>query len=79
MTNNPQVMAATTATIDLLIPVNKTKDRTTESKSVRKKFLKKKDFIFRGKCENEMTKLIQVKTPKNNPSYILLRRKFHFN
>lgn len=70
LTNSPHTIAATTATIDLLIPVSNRKEITTESRSVKKKFLRKNFFIKSGKCVNEITKLIQVKKPNNMPSYI---------
>ena len=54
--NNPQSIAAITATIDLDMPVKRKKEIITDKQSVRNGFLNKNSFILVGKCKNEKTK-----------------------
>ena len=56
LTNNPQSIAAITATIDFEIPVKRKKEIITDKQSVRNGFLNKRFFILVGKCKKEKTK-----------------------
>lgn len=80
LTRSPQNIDAITATKDFDILVRSKKEVITDKKSVIKKFFNNKFLIKFGRCRKEKTKLSQVKSPNNSPSYMifLVRSEFHF-